>query len=158
MSAAASATCPRTALQPVARLGFDDGWLLLGPTFLNLQRPVLLVDRMYLSSTIGLGFESFGCRDPRSSLPDCGVDVLVCGGGVSLWDKSSRCLASHWFDDVALPAVRIDSEEIVLLVGDTYEVEASWSALWLCLVGAARARQLARTSCAARQQACDNAR
>lgn len=141
MSAAASATCPRTALPTVARLGFDDGWLLLGPTFLKLQRPVLLVDRMHLGSTAGLGFESFGSRDPRLGLPVCGVEIHICGSGVSLWTKPSTCLASHWFDTVHSSVVQVVSPDVVLLVGDTYGVEASWSALWMCFVGLVRTRQ-----------------
>jgi hypothetical protein len=43
------AACTATPIAPttlaVARFGFDHGWLCLNPTFLNLQLPVLFVDR-----------------------------------------------------------------------------------------------------------------
>jgi hypothetical protein len=142
MSASATAASPRMPLPGVARLGFDDGWLLLGPTFLNLQRPVLLVDHALLGSMNGLGLEPFGSRNPRLSLPECEVDVLRCGSGVSLWTERSSCLASHWFGAAPSASVLTRVPHMILLVGKTYEVEASWSALWACLIGLASTRQL----------------
>jgi hypothetical protein len=142
MSASATAACPRMPLPGVARLGFDDGWLLLGPTFLNLQRPVLLVDQALIASTAGLGLESFGSRNPRARLPVCGIGVLRCGSGVSLWTERSSCLAYHWFDAAPPATAHPKVRQVVLLVGNTYEIEASWSALWTCLIGLARTRQL----------------
>lgn len=144
MSASDTATWPRKILQPVARLGFDDGWLLLGPTFLNLQCPLLLVDQALIGTTAGFGLELFGHRDPRSALPVCGINVLSSGSGVSLWTEPSTCLASHWFDS---PVATADANvpQLVLLIGNTYEVEMSWSALWACVIGLARVRHLIAT-------------
>lgn len=126
----------------MARLGFDDGWLLLNPTFLNLQKPVLLVDQVHIEPSDTLGLEPFGSRNPHCALPACRIEVGVIGNGVTLWTTQAgeRCmLATHWF--AAAPDIgRIccSSPEVVLLVGGTYAVEISWSALWTCLVGAAR--------------------
>jgi len=39
-----AATTFTEQLPQIARLGFDHGWRILGPTFLNLGAPVLLVD------------------------------------------------------------------------------------------------------------------
>lgn len=151
MSAPALAAHPRTALPPVARLGFDAGWLLLTPTFLNLQRPVLLVDQIHIGPTTGLGLEPFGSRDPRSPLGACGIEVVVAGSGVSLWSapvEPRGLLATHWFDTCNYGDACWGSSEVVLLVGDTYAVDTSWSALWSCLIGKAGIeRSSSRSSC-----------
>ena len=84
-------------------------------------------------------------RIPRPSrgLPVCGVDV------VSVRKRRESMDRALWLSRLALVrrcAVRHSStpssREVVLLVGNTYEVEASWSALWACLIGLARTRQL----------------
>src|SRR3954452_7879477 len=97
------AACPWTeARSPqVARLGFDSGWLILGPNFLNLRRPVLLVDRVHVGPCANLGLEPFGSRDPHSLLPACLIEVDLIGSGLSLWTagRGERCLlAARWFD------------------------------------------------------------
>lgn len=137
MSASHAETRSRAMLPPLARLGFDYGWLMLRPTFLNLRRPVLLVDKQLLGSTLGRGLEPFGSRDPRKRLPDCRVEVGIVGHTVNLWSESSSCLASHWFDWVNPQDDFATSGEMVLLVGSTYAVESSWSALWTCKIGRA---------------------
>lgn len=132
---------PLTALPTVARLGFDDGWLLLNPTFLNLQKPVLLVDQIHTGPHAGLGLEPFGSRDPRSSLPACRIRLVVAGSGVSLWTtlgEHAGLLATHWFEAHDAPTTCCGSTELILFVGDTYAVEMSWSALWTCSIGKAR--------------------
>jgi len=131
-----------TALPPVARLGFDDGWLFLDSTFLNLQKPVLLVDQVHIGPSNTLGLEPFGSRNPRRGLPACRIEVGVVGNGVTLWTtrKGERSmLAAHWF--AAAPDIgRIccASSQVVLIVGDTYAVGTSWSALWTCLIGSSQ--------------------
>lgn len=138
MSASLAEACSQTRLPPLARLGFDDGWLMLRPTFLNLRRPVLLVDKLLLGSIVGLGLEPFGSRDPRARLPDCRVEVAVVGNSVSLWSESRSCMASHWFDRVDPRVDFARFAEMVLLVGSTYAIESSWSALWTCSIGQAQ--------------------
>ena len=71
----------------VARVGFDHGWLCLSPTFLNLQLPVLLVDRRLLPDPALLGLEPFGSRDPRLPLPTTRIVVQHHPGAmISIWD------------------------------------------------------------------------
>lgn len=140
MTTSIAGSCSQTRLPPVARLGFDGGWLLLGPTFLNLRRPVLLVDALLLGSTVGLGLELFGSRDPRARLPNCRVEVGVMGNSVTLWSEPRSCLATHWFDWVDPENDFARFTELVLLVGSTYAIESSWSALWTCSVGHARVK------------------
>src|SRR5688572_255214 len=71
----------------VARVGFDHGWLCLSPTFLNLQLPVLLVDRRLLPDPVLLGLEPFGSRNPRRPLPTTRIVVQHHPGAmISVWD------------------------------------------------------------------------
>ena len=71
----------------VARVGFDHGWLCLSPSFLNLQLPVLLVDRRLLPDPALLGLEPFGSRDPRLPLPTTRIVVQHHPGAmISIWD------------------------------------------------------------------------
>lgn len=140
MNALALGALARTSQPPVARLGFDEGWLLLGPTFLDLRRPVLLVDKILIGPTSTLGLEPFNSRNPRVRLNVCRIQVVTAGSGISLWTGSgaSRCLlAAGW--EVASRSRDIcwATHDIILLVGDTYAVEVSWSAIFACLIGAA---------------------
>lgn len=144
-----TATSARAAMRnpTVARLGFDDGWLVLGPHFLKLGLPVLLVDHRLVGPVDGLGLESFGSRDPRRPLESAKIRAVLNGGGVSLWAASAAhqsLLAAHWFEPS--PAAVLESQPVqrlILIVGDTYDVELTWSALWTCFVGIAT---IARTS------------
>lgn len=141
MSASATEASLPAELPPVARLGFDDGWLVLGPTFLNLQTPVLLVDQVHIGPHTGFGLEPFGSRDPRSSFPACLIRLVVAGNGVSLWTTLGEhlgLLATHWFEAPVVSTIFMGSPSVVLLVGDTYAVQTSWSAMWTCLIGEAR--------------------
>ena len=71
----------------VARVGFDHGWLCLSPSFLNLQLPVLVVDRRLLSDPTLLGLEPFGSRDPWRPLPSTRIVVQHHPGAMlSIWD------------------------------------------------------------------------
>lgn len=127
---------PRT-IPTIARLGFDNGWLLLKPSFLNLGLPILFVDHRLLGPPAEFGLQPFASWDPNSPLPVASVAVAVLGNGVSLWscDPKPRLFAWHWFDTqadiriVPIPAIGI-------LCGDSYSVELSWSALWSCHIGA----------------------
>ena len=62
------ATTVREPLPPVTRVGYDHGWHLLGPTFLNLGVPMLVVDKAFIDPR-AYGLETFGTRDPRMPLP-----------------------------------------------------------------------------------------
>lgn len=128
----------------LARLGFDDGWLVLGPHFLNLGLPVL-IDHRLIDSAETLGLEPFGTRDPRQPLRPARVRVGIAGGGVWLWSsqRSRRALlAAHWFEPIPGALLAQQSLGVVFMTGDTYAVQLSWSALWTCRIGIAALRPL----------------
>ena len=149
MRPAAAGRQVTTPLPQVARLGFDGGWLVLGPHFLNLGRPVLLVDRVHIGPCATFGLEPFGSRDPHSPLPASLIEVDLVGSEVSLWTAkcSDRCLlVARWFDDGESCDLVGDSPGVALLVGDSYAVEASWSALWTCMIGEAPIQRVIEAS------------
>jgi hypothetical protein len=122
----------------VARLGFDDGWLMLSRRFLNFGLPVLLVDYRLLEPVQWLGLEHFGLRDPRRRLRTIKVQAEVAGGGVILWSTPATkrsLLAAHWFEQVPAPLHDRALDSMILITGDTYRVQLSWSALWTCSIG-----------------------
>lgn len=125
----------------MARLGFDDGWFCLGPSFLNLGLPVLLVDHRIIGPVGRLGLEPFGSRNPRQPLESAKIRAVINGNGVSVWTASGphpSLLAAHWFEP-SPPALR-ESQRVrrfILIVGDTFDVEVSWSALWNSFIGLA---------------------
>lgn len=132
-----------TRMPQVARLGFDNGWLSLSPHFLNLGLPVLLVDYRLVEDVEMLKLESFGSRDPRQPLHTAGVQAEVSGGGVSLWStygQQPTLMAAYWREPI--PTALLHSqrlEHLILMIGDTYAVQLSWSALWTdCYIGIAR--------------------
>ena len=90
-------------LPPVKHLGFDHGWLMLGPTFINFQLPVLLVDSVLVGDPIALGLEQFGSRIPAppvSGLPskrsNLGAGCQPLGSTLRRPDASCQHLAHRW--------------------------------------------------------------
>ncbi len=150
MSATAATARPFMPMPQVARLGFHDGWLLLNPCFLNLGLPVLLIDHRILEGADRLGLEPFGSRNPRQPLPAANVRAEINGGGISLWstwNSQPVLLAAHWFH--SSPAALPESQRLgrlILITGDSYAVQLSWSALWTCRIGIATAPQLPPTT------------
>ena len=128
-------------LPPIKRLGFDDGWACFGPTFLNFGYPSIFVDACFTPGYDRLGFEPFGSRAPLSPLPGVEVHVHVLGACVSLLPTSDAIpAASHYFALSEAGALRAACG-LVVLVGDSWDLELSWSALWRCQVGLALLRQ-----------------
>lgn len=121
-------------LPPIARLGFDDGWLLLGPTFLNFKLPAIVVDHRLVGPT-GFGLETFADRTPGDPWSRSTIDVLRCGGQIALRSPQIGSFASHWFDRSAY--VLNGFKKLILIIGDTHALELSWSELWECSIGIA---------------------
>lgn len=139
MSARVVERRPAEGMPAIARLGCDDGWLSLSPSFLNFGMPVLLVDQQILGCPQRLGLEPFGLRDPSRSFPLSTTRTSICGGGVALYARprsSHALLAAHWFDNCEASIHQWPSSRMILLVvGPTREIELSWSALWTCWIG-----------------------
>jgi hypothetical protein len=132
------------SIPEVARLGFDHGWLCLPPPrFLNLGRPVLLVDfRLIGGDPPSLGLEPFGSRDPDTELPLTLIETdLHPGRLIALWSadgRGQRQLLAYNRAATALSAwteVARCGELAVLIVGDTHAVQLGWAALWDCHIG-----------------------
>lgn len=139
-------TTPVAALGPlprIARLGFDDGWLILGPTFFNFGVPSILIDYQLVGPT-DLGLEPFGTRDPAAPWAPATACWRRSSGTLGLWtDDPATLVIERWFD---FGTHAIDGyDQMILLVGDTRAVELSWSALWTCSIGTVRACTTAGT-------------
>lgn len=118
-------------LPQVAHVGFDHGWLLLGPTFLNLGMPMLLIDKLFVGDVATYGLEEFGARDPHSPLPASHLLVERSGRFVGLQDLCSTDREPIVVGTIPDPTDLLSSwEHLVLAVGDTWAAEHSWSALW----------------------------
>ena len=133
-------------LPHVAHVGFDHGWLLLGPTFLNLGMPMLLVDRVFLDPTAH-GLELFGTRDPRAPLPRTPLVIERSGRFVGLRDERAPHAdpigIGAFADPLSLDWLA-DTDRIVLGVGNTRALELSWAELWEFAIGIASAPAIAR--------------
>lgn len=133
----------RRAMPEVARFGFDHGWLFLGPRFLNLGLPVLLVDHRLLGyRPAQLGLEPLGTRNPRLPLPQTRTVAEVHPGDlVALWqaagDRPRELLASHRAA-VAGTVTAAAEGSAVLIVGDSYQIELGWASLFDGHIGIAR--------------------
>ena len=127
------------ALPPVTRVGYDHGWHLLGPTFLNLGVPMLVVDKAFLDPA-AYGLEPFGTRDPRTPLPRTPLLVECSGRFVGLRDQRTPHadpIAIGAFADPGVLGRLTAAERIALAVGATQALELSWSALWESHIGIA---------------------
>uniref|UniRef100_UPI00321FE241 hypothetical protein n=1 Tax=Paracoccus sp. TaxID=267 RepID=UPI00321FE241 len=137
------ATLFRERLPQVAHVGFDHGWLLLGPSFLNLGMPMLLVDRVFLGDVAAFGLERFGTRDPHTRLPKSHLVVERSGRFIGIrGDRSTdgTLIAIGAFSDPTCLDPLSVSKHLVLAVGETWAAEHSWSALWRFCVGVASVR------------------
>lgn len=135
---------PERFRQPmIKRLGFEDGWWLLSPHFLKLGLPVVLVDECFLPEHALRHLEFFGTQKPEVPLPHSGMRVEWRGYGIQLYDtqRDSRALASNWYRTSTLPIPPATASVLLLLVGNSYALHESWSALWSSRVGVAAASQ-----------------
>mgnify|MGYP001172812375 CR=1 FL=1 len=129
-------------LPQVAHVGFDHGWLLLGPTFLNLGMPMLLVDRVFLDPT-PYGLELFGTRDPRAPLPRTPLAIERSGRFLGLRDERTPYadpIAIGAFTNPGCLGLLATTSSLVLAVGDSWSAEQSWSTLWRFEIGVASFR------------------
>lgn len=126
------------SLPAITRLGFDHGWLLLGPTFLKLGMPVLLVDTALVGDCTSFGLEPFGERDPRKPLPISQLRVEVSGRYVGISDTRPadvELITIGTFEDPTRLKALLVAEQLALLIGDTRAAQQSWSALWQFWIG-----------------------
>ncbi|QGN34484.1 hypothetical protein [Microlunatus sp. Gsoil 973] len=123
----------------LVQLGYDDGWLLLPPTFLNLRIPVVIVDHAYTDDPIRFGLEPFGTRDPKEALPQTDLRITYYGNVIALRTRSTA-------EVLTTTVVRRRSPESVLgrhgaaalIIGNTYNLESTWAALWTMAIGKAK--------------------
>ncbi len=135
----------------VARVGFDHGWLCLSPSFLNLQLPVLMIDRRLLPDPALLGLEPFGSRDPRLPLPTTRIVVQHHPSAmISIWDHHPgdgpgellgwhRAAPTHGDTPHSPWALAGDTcTGVIVIIGDTHRIQLSWAAIWDSHIGHAR--------------------
>lgn len=126
-------------LPPIKRLGFDDGWACFGPTFLNFGCPSIFVDACYLPAIDHLGFETFGARAARCPFPVVDVRVGVLGTDLSIYTRGLADPTAHHRFSAARCCPLAAASHLILLVGDSWELELSWGALWRSQIGLAQA-------------------
>lgn len=145
------ATTMLDPLPPVRRVGYDHGWHMLGPTFLNLRMPMLIVDRVFLDAT-DYGLEHFGTRDPHSPLPRIPLIIERSGRFVALYDaraQQTEPVAVGAFANLTLLKWLTDTDKVVTAIGNTRAMELSWAALWDFSVGIASGPAVGRAPAAA---------
>lgn len=120
----------------IKRLGLDDGWWFFCPHFLNLGLPLVFVDACLLPEAEQLDLENFGSRKPHTPLPEIDFGVGLLGGRVGLYNTATppKLVTAHWFRKLTLPRA-LQATRVGLIVGDSYALELTWSALWTCRVG-----------------------
>ena len=150
MADAPVASIPQVAAA-VARVGFDHGWLCLSPTFLNLQLPVLLVDRRLLPDPALLGLEPFGSRNPRLPFPTTRIVVQHHPGVmISIWDRHPGDPTAQLLGWHQTTPTRGDTQHAswaraggrasraVVIIGDTHRIQLCWAAVWDSHIGHAQ--------------------
>lgn len=110
-------------LPRITRLGFDDGWLILNPTFLNFGVPGILINYQFVGPA-ELGLEPFGTRNPSAPWTRARGHLRRSGGSLALWtDEPHTLVVERWLD---LSARTIDGySQMIMLVGDTLRVRVS---------------------------------
>ena len=121
------------AQPPVARFGFDNGWHFFPPSFLNLGMPGVLVDSRLLACPVP-DLEHFAERDPGSPWRDTKFRLRCSDGCTSVWLREPDRLVATSFGYSQFTTMS-QQHRVVLFVGNSYDVELSWSSLWDCQVG-----------------------
>ena len=123
-----------TAPPAVARLGFDRGWHFLAPTFLNFKMPTVLIDHRLIDDA-DLNLEPFADHHPDTPWRTANALLRLSSETISLWQRQPEQLITTIFRPSG--ANRLDdSNQLILIIGDTYDVQLTWSALWTCHIGA----------------------
>lgn len=122
-----------TTIPSLARLGFGDGWLVLPPTFLNLKRPVVIIDRAYTGDPDRYGLEPFGTRNPTIPPPWTHLTIHPFGDRITIRERAGMIMATTSLG--CGPDLISGYADAVLLVGHTYELESTWAALWTMSIG-----------------------
>lgn len=127
---------PPSPLPKVARLGFDDGWLLLPPTFLNLRVPVMVVDHAYIGDPRRFGLQPFGACDPNAPLPMADLVVSSRSGVIIIQRKATTEIVASVRLHVDRAMSLFSSYPAgLIIIGSTYELESTWAALWTMSIG-----------------------
>lgn len=130
-------------LPRIARVGFDHGWHLTGPTFFNLGIPLLLVDQLFLGNPVTYRLEPLSARNPHTPLPLSTLTVRRSGRFVGLSaTEHSEPLAVGAFADPACLEHLDRADVVAVAVADTWAVEQSWCALFRSAVGIAPVRRI----------------
>lgn len=121
----------------VKRLGMEDGWWFFCPHFLNLGVPLVFVDTCLVPEAGHRGLEVLGEREPDTPLLPAGLRIRSLGDGLSFYGTGRQppLLASHWFRTLNLPQSLHSYPVIGVIVGDSYALQLTWSALWRCRIG-----------------------
>lgn len=128
-------------MPPITRVGFDHGWLLLGPTFLNLGIPLLLIDKAFVPDTTSLGLEEFGTRNPATPLPVAPLQVERSGRFIGLHDTRSPVadpITIGVFADPTPLNHLATTNQVAIAIGNTWAAQQSWSELWTFAIGIGR--------------------
>ena len=129
-----TSTCWQQPVRPVAHIGFGCGWLVLAPTFLNFGLPAVLVDSRLVQDT-NLRLEPFANHDPSLPWREADACLRYSPGTLELWRLRPEQLIAAEFQ-AGGTAVLARHDRVILLVGNSYDVQLSWSALFDCLIGA----------------------
>lgn len=132
-----TSTCWVPPVAALARIGFGSGWLILAPTFLNFGLPAVLVDYRLIQDA-DLQLEPFASHDPLAPWWEANARLRYSDGKLGLWRLGpERLIAAELQVGGAAGIAELSSHNrMVLLIGDTYDVQLSWSALWGCRIGA----------------------
>ena len=117
----------------VARLGFDRGWHFLAPTFLNFKVPAVLIDHRLIDDA-NLNLESFANHHPDTPWRTGNALLRLSVETISLWQRQPEQLITTTVPSTAASDLS-SPRPLILLVGDSYNVQLTWSALWTCHIG-----------------------
>ena len=128
-----STTCWRPPMPAVARLGFDRGWHFLAPTFLNFKVPAVLIDHRLIDDA-DLNLEPFANHHPDTPWRTANALLRLSGETISLWQRQPEQLITMTVPSTAASDLS-SPRPLILLVGNSYNVQLTWSALWTCHIG-----------------------
>ena len=123
------------ALPSFRRLGLDDGWATFGSTFLNFGCPSIFLDRCLLPDAARLGFELLGSRPASEPLPSVAVQARILGTSIALYSASSGDLIATHECSARTGSFAIAPGQVIIMTGDSWDLELSWSALWRSRIG-----------------------
>lgn len=125
--------CWQQPVRPVAQIGFGCGWLVLASTFLNFGLPAVLVDSRLVQEP-NLGIELFANHDPSLPWREADACLRYSDGTLGLWRLRPEQLIAGEFQAGGMAGLA-RHDRVILLLGNSYNVQLSWSALFDCRIG-----------------------